>query len=199
MHTLLPYQCCVIFIYDVITVLRQRVATLWTDCGLGCSSWFVILLHSLLHPWFSHWVWDKPAVCLLVHLRVVCFFFVGFWVLRCFLLPLYYTPLPHTVCWHQAETASCCTRSWCVCWWCVITSPSCWVLIRYSAVMSWSDSSGCDGLIVSSVRLCGILSPKPWMSAATNLPAFSPPAVNTGFWLLSFYWPPICPACFLVS
>lgn len=109
------------------------------------------------------------------------FFLFVFWVPRCFLLPLYYTALPHTVYWHQAETASCCTRSWCVCWWCVITSPSCWVLIRYSAVMSWSDSSGCDGLIVSSVRLCGILSPKPWMSAATNLPAFPPPALVSDY------------------
>lgn len=142
----------------------------------------------------------RQACSLFVSSLKSSFFFLlvfGCWGAFCclFITP----PLPHTVCWHQAETASCCTRSWCVCWWCVITSPSCWVLIRYSAVMSWSDSSGCDGLIVSSVRLCGILSPKPWMSAATNLPAFSPPAVNTGFWLLSFYWPPICPACFLVS
>lgn len=108
-------------------------------------------------------------------------------------------PLSHTVCWHQAETASCCTRSWCICWWCVITSPSCWVLIRYSVVMSWSDSSGCDG----SDRL---LSETVWHSQSEALnecrhqpPAFPPPAVNTGFWLLPFYWPPICPACFLVS
>lgn len=158
------------------------MATLWTDCALGCSSWFVILLHSLLHPWFSHWVWDKPAVCLFVHLRVgFCFFclFLGAEVLSA--ASLLHRPPPHCVLTSSWDCQLCCTRSWCVCWWCVITSPSCWVLIRYSAVMSWSDSSGCDGLIVSSVRLCGILSPKPWMSAATNLPAFPPPALVSDY------------------
>lgn len=74
------------------------MATLWTDCALGCSSWFVILLHSLLHPWFSHWVWDKPAVCLFVHLRVgFCFFclFLGAEVLSA--ASLLHRPPPHCV------------------------------------------------------------------------------------------------------
>lgn len=85
-----------IFIYDVITVLKQRVTTLWTACGLRCSPWFVILLHSLLHPWFSHWVWDKACSLFVSSLKssFFCLFVFGWWgAFCCLFIPP--PPYPH--------------------------------------------------------------------------------------------------------
>lgn len=173
------------------------MATLWTDCALGCSSWFVILLHSLLHPWFSHWVWDKPAVCLFVHLRVgFCFFclFLGAEVLST--ASLLHRPPPH----------------------CVLTSSwDCQLL--HKKLMRLLMVRNHLSILLSTYQIqCGdelkwqlwlrwsdrLLSETVWHSQSEALnecrhqpPRFSPSC--TGFWLLPFYWPPICPACFLVS
>lgn len=131
--------------------------------------------------WWSSW--------LCVH----CFIVLWKCINRCqdaiwLVFNTWFTP---SIYWHQAETASCCWSSWYNRWLCVymslFTSPSWWVLSRDSELMNWVDSSVCAGLL-SFVNPCGILSlnPTPWLPPPLLLPS------TLVFWLLPFYWPPIC-------
>lgn len=84
---------------------------------------------------------------------------------------------------HRAGTSSCCMRSWCDCQWVdmsVIVSPR---LMRDRSVMNWS------GGVSSFAGLLKLV----WHSKP-KVPQSTPSlyAINSGFWLLPFHWPPIC-------